>query len=148
MNKVKNMVPWWRTSFGEDAIAEVTRAIREECISQGPVTLEFETKLAEALDVPYVIATTSGSMSLLMALMALGIGPGDEVIIPNRTWIATAHAPKMLGATVVTVDVLSDVPIMDVSQIREKITPRTKAVIPVPLNGRAVNMDEVWMIAR
>ncbi|NQU87635.1 MAG: DegT/DnrJ/EryC1/StrS family aminotransferase, partial [Mariniphaga sp.] len=72
---------------------------------------------------------------------------GDEVIVPNRTWIATAHAPMMLGAKVILCDVLPDLPIMNVSQIRQKITSRTKAIITVPLNGRAVDMEEVWKIA-
>ncbi len=143
-----DMISWWRTSFGPETAQSVAEAIGRECISLGPITQEFEDRLSKALGVPYCVATTSGSVAILMALMALGIKEGDEVIIPNRTWIATAHAPLMLGAKVVLVDVLPDVPIMDVSQIRKKITPRTKAIIPVPLNGRAVNMDEVWGIAK
>jgi len=114
----------------------------------GKVTEEFEQRLAEALNVPYVVATTSGSMALLMALMALGIRNGDEVIVPNRTWIATAHAPLMLGAKPVLVDVLPDRPIMDTSRIREKISSKTKAIIPASLNGRIVDMEEVWEIAK
>jgi len=143
-----NMISWWRTSFGQEEIQGVTQAIQEEHISQGSVTQEFEARIARALGVPYVTATTSGSVALLMALMALGIKPGDEVILPNRTWIATAHAPMLLGAKVVLVDVLPDIPMMDVSQIRNKITPRTKAIMPAHLNGRAVNMDEVWSMAK
>lgn len=143
-----NMIPWWRVSFAEEEIEQLTKAIRGEHISQGAVTAELEARLAKALGVPYVTATTSGSMALLMASMVLGIGPGDEVIIPNRTWIATAHAPLLLGAKIVLVDVLPDAPSIDVDQIRKKITPRTKAIYPVELNGRAVNMDEVWRIAK
>lgn len=141
------MISWWRTTFGEETIEKLTQSIKNEHISQGLVTEEFENRIGEALDVPYVVATTSGSIAILMALMALDIKPGDEVMLPNRTWIATAHAPMMLGAKVVLVDVLPDIPIMDVSKIREKITSRTKVIIPVPLNGRAVNMDEIWKIA-
>jgi len=144
----EDTISWWRTSFGEEVVQSVAEAIRSEYINLGPKTQEFESCIAKALGVPYVVATTSGSVAILMALMALGIKEGDEVIVPNRTWIATAHAPIMLGAKVVLVDVLPDIPIMDVSQIREKISPRTKAIIPVPLNGRAVNMDEVWKIAK
>jgi perosamine synthetase len=141
-------IQWWRTNFSEEDIEKVRESILNENISMGRVTEELEKRLAEALDVPYVVATTSGSISILMALMALGIKADDEVIIPNRTWIATAHAPMMLGAKPVLVDVLPDVPIMDTSMIREKITSHTKAIIPVPLNGRAVNMDEIWEIAK
>jgi dTDP-4-amino-4,6-dideoxygalactose transaminase len=118
-----------------------------EHISQGPVTEEFEARIAEALDVPYVVATTSGSVALLMALMALGIQRGDEVIVPNRTWIATAHAALMLGANVVLVDVEPNLPIMDVAEVESKITSRTKAIIPVHMGGRAVDMDGIERIA-
>jgi len=141
-------ISWWRTTFGDEVVRSVAGAINRECISLGPVTQEFENRLAKALGVDYCVATTSGSVAILMALMALGIKEGDEVIVPNRTWIATAHAPLILGAKVVLVDVLPDIPIMDVSQLKKKITSRTKAIIPVPLNGRAVNMDEVWKIAK
>ena len=113
----------------------------------GKVTDEFEQQMAEALDVPYVVATTNGSIAILMALMSLGIKAGDEVIIPNRTWIATAHAPMMLGAKLVMIDVLPDRPVMDTSLIREKINSRTRAIIPVSLCGCAVNMEEVWHVA-
>src|SRR5437016_3807884 len=123
-------ISWWRTNFGEDEIRLVAEAITAEHISMGPVTAEFERRLAGTIDVPYVVATTSGSMAILMALMAAGIGPGDEVIVPNRTWIATAHAPLLLGARPVLIDVLPDRPIMDVSRLEQKITNRTRAIMP------------------
>lgn len=141
-------ISWWRTSFGEEEASQIVSAIEHEHISQGAVTAEFERQLAIVLNVPYVVATTSGSMALLMALWAVGIGSGDEVIVPNRTWIATAHAPLLLGAKVVLVDVEEERPIMDVTQIESVITPRTKAIVPVHLNGRSVNMHEVQRIAK
>jgi perosamine synthetase len=141
-------VAWWRTSFGDDEVKGVASAIAGEHVSQGPVTFQFEAELAESLDVPYVVATTSGSVALLMALMAMGIERGDEVILPNRTFIATAHAALLLGAKVVLVDVLADSPVMDVSRIRQKITSKTKAIMPVHLNGRSVDMPEIYDIAR
>lgn len=140
-------ISWWRTNFGEDEIRLVIQAIADEHISMGPVTAEFERRIAETIDVPYVVATTSGSMAILMALVAAGIGPGDEVIVPNRTWIASAHAPLLLGARPVLIDVLPDRPIMDVSQLEKKITRRTKAIMPVHLNGRSADMREVNRIA-
>lgn len=141
------MISWWRKYFGEEEIAYIAKSIRNEHISLGPVTAELEQKLSDILGIPYVVATTSGSMALLMVLMAAGIGPGDEVIVPNRTWIATAHAPLLLGAKAVLADVQVNSPIMDVTQIEENIGPRTKAIIPVHLNGRSVDMDEVNRIA-
>ncbi len=138
---------WWRTTFGQEEIDRIAESITNENISQGPVTMEFEQKIADALEVPYALATTSGSTALLMALMALGIGPGDEVIVPNRTWIATAHAPLLLGAKVILVDVVSEAPLIDIQQIEQKITSRTKAIIPAHLNGRSTNMEAIRAIS-
>ena len=142
------MIKNWRTSFDEEVIEKIRSSILNEHISQGKVTEEFEELLARFLNVPYVLATTSGSVALLMSMMALGIKPGDEVIITNRTWIATANAPCILGAKVVLADVLQDKPIIDVSKIREKITDKTKAILLVHLNGRGVDMEEVDKIAK
>lgn len=144
----KEQIRWWHASFGKEEGIQVCNSIEHEHISQGPVTAAFEQKLARFLDVPYIVATTSGSTAILMALMAAGIRPGDEVIVPNRTWIATAHAPLILGAKVRLTDVESTRPLMDVAQIENLITPRTKAIIPVHLNGRSVNMREVNRIAQ
>jgi len=140
-------VSWWRTTFGQDEKQRIGAAIDGEHISQGSVTAAFEQALGAYLGVPYVVATTSGSMALLMALMALGVGPGDEVIVPNRTWIATAHAPLVLGAKVRLVDVLPDLPLMDVAQVEAAITPRTKAVIPVHLYGTMCDMPALKAVA-
>lgn len=141
-------ISWWRTDLGEEEALRVTQAIRNEHISQGPIAKEFEDRLVDYLGVPYVVTTTSGSMALLMALWSIGIGPGDEVIIPNRTWIATAHAVVLLGAKVRFVDVEEGRPIIDPAKIEALITSRTKAIIPVHLNGRSANMSEIRRIAQ
>jgi perosamine synthetase len=143
-----NKISWWRTDFGQPEIDRISASIRHEQISQGAVTAEFEQALAKRLAVPYVVATTSGSMALLMACMAADIGPGDEVIVPNRTWIATAHAPFLLGAKVVLTDVEGDRPVIDVADVERKITSRTKAIIPAHLNGRDANLEALGEIAR
>ena len=148
MNNDIHHIPWWRVNFSEDDVEKVSESIRNENISMGSVTEEFENQISRALNVPYVVATSSGSTALLLTMIALGIKAGDEVIIPNRTWIATAHAPLILGAKPVLVDVLPDRPVMDTSLIKEKINSRTKAIMPVQLCGCAVEMDEVWKIAR
>lgn len=114
----------------------------------GPVTKEFETHLAELLEVPYVVATTSGTTALLMALIACDVGPGDEVIVPNRTWIATAHAALLLGAKPVLAEVQRDYPIVDADAIEPLVTSRTKVIMPVHLNGRSADMKRINEIAR
>ena len=141
-------IPWWRTKVEQEEIKHITDTILHEHLSQGEVTAEFEEKLAKLLNVRYVLATTSGSMALFLALLALGVGRDDEVIVPDRTFIATAHAAILAGAKVVLVDTLPDVPLIDCSLIRSKITSRTKAIIAVHINGRAVNMEEINQIAK
>lgn len=140
-------ISWWRTAIGSEEVDRLLLSIEHEHISQGPVTEEFEARIADALDVPYAVATVNGSVALLLAMMALGIARGDEVIVPNRTFVATAHAALMLGATVVLVDCRPDLPTMDVSQLESKITARTKAVVAVHLNGRAVDMTALSRVA-
>src|SRR3990167_1576302 len=148
MSNQQSPIPWWRVQFAEADLNSVTQTIQAEHLSLGPVTAAFEEKLAALLEVPYVVASTSGSMAILMALIAIGIRAGDEVIIPNRTWIAAAHAAMMLGAKPVFVDVCENIPNINVALIEEKITPHTKAIIPTTLNGRSVDIDNINAIAK
>ena len=146
--QLKPLIPYWRTTFNNGESAAVARAIFEEHVSQGPIVVEFERQLAAYLGVPYVVATTSGSMALLMSLLAAGVGQGDEVIVPNRTWIATAHAPFLLGAKVKLVDVEADRPIINAELIEDAITERTRAIIPVHLCGRSADMRTINKLAK
>ena len=141
------MISWWRTSFGDREVEKLRELVQKECIGQGFVTEEFEEEISLALNVPFVVATTNGSAALYMALLSLGIGHGDEVIIPNRTWIASANAILLTGAKVVLVDVRSDLPLIDVAQIQSKITTQTKALMPVHLNGRSADMQGIQRLA-
>lgn len=141
------MISWWRTSFGDREVEKLRESVQKECIGQGFVTEEFEEEISLALNVPFVVATTNGSAALYMALLSLGIGHGDEVIIPNRTWIASANAILLTGAKVVLVDVRSDLPLIDVAQIQSKITTQTKALMPVHLNGRSADMQGIQRLA-
>lgn len=142
------MIQWWQTTFGDEEINRIADSFRNQNISQGKVTAEFERNLADFLEVKHVVATSSGSTALLLALMAIGIKPGDEVIVPNRTWIATAHAPFLLGAKVILADVEKDRPILDVAAVLPLITERTRAIIPVHMNGRSVDMIGLNKLAR
>lgn len=137
-----NVIPWWYTKLGEEEKTELLSAFEGKYFSQGGITAAFEKQLASLLDVPYAIVTPSGTAAITMSLMASGVGPGDEVIIPALTWIATGNAAAILGARVVLVDCLPDVPLMDPFEVKGKITPRTKAIIPVHLNGRSTSMSE------
>ncbi len=140
-------VPFWMTNIGENEIATVAETMSAKSFSMGAVTAKMEAEIAKQLDVPYVLCATSGSMALMMGLMGAGVGPGDEVIVPTRTFIATAHAASVLGAKVVMVDSLSESPNMDVAEAAKKITPRSKAIMPVHLNGRMCDMAAIRALA-
>ena len=141
-------ISWWQTDIGATEIAKVKKAIEAKNISQGPVTFEFERRLSGILRVPYVVSCTSGSTALLMAAISLGIGSGDEVIVPNRTWIATAHAVIMTGARVVLADDDGLRPEIFVQSVKKKINYRTKAILPVHLGGRGADMQSLRKIAK
>ncbi|MBN1764833.1 MAG: DegT/DnrJ/EryC1/StrS family aminotransferase [Sedimentisphaerales bacterium] len=140
-------IDWWNIQLGDEEAAAVTEAIRNRCISQSTLTAKFESQLAETLGVPYVVCTTSGTSALMMAYMAAGIAPGDEVIIPNRTAVATAHAAMILGATVVPIDVRPEASIIDETLIESAITDRTRLIVPVHMNGKSCNMNAILKTA-
>ena len=142
-NKIEN----WKILLDHDEIDSIRDAILSRNVSQGVLTRKFEEKLAHYLDVPYVTCTTSGTVSLMISLMALGVNNHSEVIIPNRTWIATAHAALILGAKVRLVDVRPDKLVIDEESIIKNINDNTKVIIPVHLNGRACDMEKIMYIA-
>lgn len=126
----------------------------DECIDTGWISAngrfitEFEKQFAQFCGTKYAIACCNGTVTLHLALLALGIGPGDEVIMPTLTYIATANAVKYCGATPVFVDSEADTWNMDPMKLEEKITERTKAIIPVHLYGLSCNMDAIMSIAK
>ena len=113
----------------------------------GPEVGEMESALAALTGSSHCVAVASGTEALLISLMALGIGPGDEVIVPAFTFAATAEVVFLAGATPVLVDVEADTANIDVSRVESAITERTRAIIPVALYGQAADMDELNAIA-
>ncbi|MCL6241629.1 DegT/DnrJ/EryC1/StrS family aminotransferase [Acinetobacter amyesii] len=113
----------------------------------GPEVKELEEKLAAYVGAKYCITCANGTDALQIAQMAFGIGPGDEVITPGFTYIATAETVAILGATPVYVDVNPKTYNLDVAQLEAAITPRTKAIIPVSLYGQCADFDAINAIA-
>lgn len=135
--------PW----LGGRELEYVTDAVSDGWISsQGPYVRKFESEFADYNGIAHGVACSSGTTALTLALRALGVGPGDEVIVPEFTMIATAWAVTYTGATPVFVDCGDDLNI-DVSLIEEKITPRTKVVMPVHIYGRRCDMDRIMDLA-
>ena len=121
----------------EEAVLEVLRSGR---LAQGPRVAELEGEFAEYLGVPWALAVSSGTAALELSLRALGIGPGDEVVVPPFTFIATANAVLWVGARPIFADVSPDTLTLDPEAVKEAIGPRTKAVIAVHLFGHPADL--------
>ncbi len=134
----------WRV--GTEELKYVQQAI--EGGLTGEFTKTFEARFAEKFGVDYAIAVNSGTSALHAAMAALNIGPGDEVIVPPLTFIATAFAPLFVGAVPVFADVDPQTFNIDPNDIRKKITTKTKAIITVSLYGLSPEMDQIMEIAR
>ncbi len=134
---------WWKYSLGQ-AVQDLDG---EPPPDWGEVA-RFQREFARRHDCRYGIACTSGTTALEIGLRALGVGPGDEVIVPPYTFIATASAPALLGATPVFVDIEPETCNLDPRRIEEAVTPRTKAIVPVHLGGQPADMDEINQIAQ
>ncbi len=114
---------------------------------KGPQIKKFEDSLAEYLNVKHVIACANGTDALQIAMMALDLKPGDEIILPVFTYVATAEVIALLGLTPIMIDVESETFCIDVNLIESKITSKTKAIVPVHLFGQCANMNEIMKIA-
>ena len=144
----RSVIPVCEPTLGGNELKYVQQAIETNWISSaGSFIREFEARFAAACGTKYGIACANGTVALHLALATLGLEPGDEVIIPTFTMIATINAVTYCGATPVLVDNEPDYWQMDVQQVADKITPRTKAIVPVHIYGHPVDMDALNEIA-
>ena len=141
-------VPIARTSLLESEIQSVMEPLRSGWLVQGPKVREFEEKWSAFTGAKHSIAVTSCTTGLHLSLAAMGIQPGDEVIVPAFTWIATANVVEHLGAKVVFCDIDLNTFNLDVAQLESRITPNTKAILPVHLFGLAADMEPINRIAK
>ena len=141
------MIPIARPLIGEDEQKAVMEVMASGHVAQGPKVREFESQFAELCGAEHGIATTSGTSALHVALLANEIGPGDEVITSPFSFIASANCALFVGAKPVFVDIEADYFTIDPEKIREKITPRTRAIEPVHLYGQACDMEAIEEIA-
>jgi len=130
-----------------DDIAAVTEVLQSGMLIQGKHVGLLENKIRQIANVKEAVAVSNGTATLHLALISLGIGKGDEVIVPAFSYVATANVVELVGATPVFVDIDSDTFNIDVSKIKAVITEKTKAIIPVHEFGLACNISEVISIA-
>ena len=128
-------------SMREDVLAAMTRVCNSQHFILGPEVSAFESEIAAAIGVRHAVGVSSGTDALIVAMMALGIGPGDEVIVPAFSFVATGAAVVRVGATPVFVDVDAQTLTIDVGKTRAAITSRTKAIMPVHLYGLCADVD-------
>ena len=132
-----------RPDVGEAELAAVAEVVATGMLTMGPKVGEFECALAGACGTSDAVAVSSGTAALHLAMIALGIGPGDEVIVPAYTFPATANAVELCGGRAVIVDIDPDTFNLDIALVADAVTPRTKAVIAVHLFGRPVPWEEL-----
>ncbi len=128
-------------AVGDEEVAAVADAIRSGWLTTGPRAAELERRMAEFVEAEHVLALASGTAALHLSLVALGVGPGDEVITTPITWPATANVVVHAGATPVFVDVRDDDLNIDPQRVAEAVTERTKAILPVDLAGQPCDLD-------
>jgi dTDP-4-amino-4,6-dideoxygalactose transaminase len=130
-------------AIGDEEIAAVSETLRSGWLTTGPRAAELERRMAEYLEAEHVLAVASGTAALHLALVALGVGPGDEVITTPITWPATANVIVHTGATPVFVDVLDGDLNIDPAGVADAVTERTKAIVPVDLAGQPCDLDPI-----
>jgi dTDP-4-amino-4,6-dideoxygalactose transaminase len=140
-------VPFHRPTIGQEEIDEVVRTLQSGWLTTGPRTAQFEQEFAKYVAAPHAQAVNSATAGLHLALAALGIGPGDEVITTPLTFCATVNVIFHVGAKPVLADIGSDGNI-DPASIASRITARTKAIMPVHMTGLPCDMDAIWALAK
>ncbi|GLP97421.1 UDP-4-amino-4-deoxy-L-arabinose aminotransferase [Paraferrimonas sedimenticola] len=143
-----SFLPFSRPSMGEAEINAVAEVLRSGWITTGPKNAELEQAFAESIGAEHAIAVSSATAGMHVTLLALDIGPGDEVITPSMTWVSTVNLICLLGATPVFVDVDRDTLMVDAETIAGKITDNTKAIIPVHYAGSALDLAPLRALAK
>src|ERR1700693_5507476 len=128
-------------AISEEEVDAVAATLRSGWLTTGPRTAELEARMRDYLEAKHVLAVSSCTAALHLSLVALGVGPGDEVITTSLTWPATANVIVHCGATPVFADVSDDTLNIDPEHVRALVNERTKAIVPVDLYGQPADLD-------
>ena len=137
------MISWWHTDFGLKEKEALLEAYSNRRLTQGEESRRFELEVAEIFNVKEAVVTPSGTAAICMSLIAAGVKPGDEIVLPDFGWIATAQAAKILGAKVILVDTSAEIPSTTAKQVIEKISAKTKIIITMNFHGRDCGTLEI-----
>jgi perosamine synthetase len=141
------MIPAAKPLIGDEERAAVDRVMRSGMIAQGPEVEAFENEFSALVGGRHCVAVNSGTSALHMALLAMGVGPGDEVILPSFSFAASGNSVRLAGATPVFVDIEADSFCVDPAAVESAVGPRTAAIMPVHLYGHPAAMAELEVIA-
>ena len=147
MTDDRMQIPITKPLFGDEERANIQQPLESGWVVQGPFVKQFEDRFAAFVDAPDAVATSSCTTALHVALVALGVKPGDEVIVPAFTWISTANVVEYLGARPVFCDVDLETFNIDVGCIEPLVTPQTVGIIPVHLFGLPADMAAIVALA-
>lgn len=141
------MLPYGHQIVNDEDVRSVVAALRSDWLTTGPAIARFEAAFAEVVGGRHAVAMSSGTAALHAAAHVAGIGPGDEVIVPALTFVASANCVRYMGGTVVFADVRPDTLAVDPRSVRELLTPRTKAIIGVDFTGQPCDIDDLLALA-
>lgn len=141
-------IPLIKPNFSEEEVQAVAAVVRSSWINEGEKVSEFERLLADYLGIRHVVAFFNGTVALHATLLALGLGPGDEVIVPSFTFFSTVSSVVHVGATPVFADISPDTFGLDPESVLQRISPATKAIMPVHYGGLAMEMDPISDLAK
>ena len=144
LTRINVMQPW----LGEEEVAAVSEVLRSGWVAQGPRVAEFEKAFAESQQVPHAVAVSNCTTALHLALVVAGVGPGDEVVVPSFSFVATANAPTYVGATPVFADVDPITGNLTPATIATAVTTRTRAVIAVDQGGVPLDLRAIRALVR
>ena len=142
-----SFIPYGKQGIDEEDIEAVVDVLRSDWLTTGPKVPEFEQAVADYVSAKYAVAVSSGTAALHAAMCAIGVGPGDEVILPPMTFVATANCVVFQGATPVFADVDADTLLINPAEVESKITERTKAIIAVDYAGQPCDYNALRDIA-
>jgi len=143
----KEFLPFSRPSIAEEDISAVADVLRSGWITTGPNVTEFERRFCEYVGCKRAVALSSATAGMHLALMALGIGPGDEVITPSMTWVSTINLIVLAGATPVFADIDRDTLMISPDSVEESLSPKTRLIVPVHFAGAAADMAFLRRVA-
>ncbi|EPQ7200609.1 MULTISPECIES: UDP-4-amino-4-deoxy-L-arabinose aminotransferase [Providencia] len=145
---MSNFLPFSKPAIGDEEVKAVEKVLRSGWITTGPQNHQLEQDFCERYGCKHAIALSSATAGMHVVLMALGIGPGDEVITPSQTWVSTINMIELLGATPVMIDVDRDTLMVQPDAVEKALTVKTKAIIPVHYAGAPCDLDALRAIAQ